>query len=316
MKLETEVWLAGLEPSLGGNLVRLLHKPSGLEVLRSPESPDALRARPEVYGIPVLIPPNRIDHGSFTWNDRRCSLPLNEPARDNHIHGVALGRPWTLDSQSENSAIVSFTHEKGCETFKGFPFKFKLSLEYRFETARVLQTATVENLGKEAMPLGLGFHTSFRLPASDARLWLSAGETRWEIEDGRKLPTGRLVSWDSGQTMHMPGGQPLDGYALSVQCPMRNAELAGCPFRGAVIESQALKTRIVYEVGPEYGQWCVWNDGGGKGFVCVEPMTCMTNAFNMALPSSESGLQSLESGGAFRASTAISTSPATSPFHG
>jgi len=300
--LESREWLAELCPSLGGNLVRLFHKPLELEVLRSPKRLEDLRSEPERYGIPVLCPPNRIDGGRFLWDGRSYELPLNEAARGNHLHGVALGRPWTLElgeGGGEPSCRLSFVHDATKETFEGFPCHFSLSLEYRLKPGRVEQLASAVNLGDEPMPFGVGFHSSFALPGPDASLWISAGEGRWEIEDVRKLPTGRLVPWEPERSLHRPGGQPVANGALSVQCPMASSSLDGRPFRGAILESRSRGARIVYEAGPDYGQWCVWNDGGGKGFVCVEPLTCMANAFKMDLPSERSGAASLGAGKAW-----------------
>lgn len=33
----------------------------------------------------------------------------------------------------------------------------------------------------------------------------------------------------------------------------------------------------------------LWNQKGGKGFVCPEPQTCAVNAFKQAIPSRETG---------------------------
>lgn len=301
----TAVWLAEFAPECGGNMIRLKHRSSGVEVLRSPPSRAALTERPELYGVPVLMPPNRIDGGSFKWNGCLCRLPLNEPARNNHIHGVALGRPWTVDWRTHDRIRMSFLHGTGSGTFPGFPFKFRMSVEYRFADSGVTQFAEAENLGAEEMPFGLGWHTAFALPASDARLMISAGGSRWEIEDVRKLPTGQLLPWSAGSTMHLPEGQLVEDGPISAQCPAADAFMDGRPFHGAVIESESRRVRIVYESSAEYGQWCVWNDGGGKGFVCVEPMTCMTDALNVELPRELSGLRSIQAGGRFSATTSI-----------
>jgi aldose 1-epimerase len=296
MKIETEIWLGEFDVDCGGNLIRLRHKPSATEILRTPSSPEALRATPECYGMPSLLPPNRISDGQFTWNGRTCRLPLNEAFRNNHLHGVALGREWELESSGADFAKVAFRYGPKSAEFEGFPFEFKLSLEYRFGAERMEQTMECVNLGSDAMPFGIGFHTAFNIPAPDARFRVTAGESRWDITDPRRLPSGKLVPWEPNQSFHTPQGQSASEFPLAVQFPSKAGTRNGKPFHGATLESKSRGTRIVYEAGSEYGQWCVWNDGGDKGFICIEPMTVSSNSFNVGLPPEKTGLRSLAPG--------------------
>ena len=57
-------------PGWGANCVSLRYLPSGAELLRTPPDQGALHANPNVYGLPLLFPPNRIRDGSYAFNGR------------------------------------------------------------------------------------------------------------------------------------------------------------------------------------------------------------------------------------------------------
>lgn len=63
-------YTALLVPEVGANLVRLAYVRLGAELLRTPAAGEieAFRARPHVYGLPVLFPPNRIADGRYTFD--------------------------------------------------------------------------------------------------------------------------------------------------------------------------------------------------------------------------------------------------------
>jgi len=282
IEVETTEWRAKIFLEAGGNLSRLLHRPSGIEVLRTPPSLEHLRAKPEVYGIPVLLPPNRIDGGRFSFQGRNYELPLNEPERGNHLHGLVLARPWHLKNAACDYVELGFDFM----ATSGFPHDFSLSMSYRFTPEAVVQLFNITNRSSLPMPFGLGFHTTFNLPAA-GRVKITVGEGHWEIVRPRCLPSGKLLPWDN------PDGVFDDHRAISCHCPMNTEVIDGKPFRGIIITYPANTTKLYYEVDDQYRHWCLWNDGGGQGFFCAEPMTCMVNAPNLDLPAEVTGLQIL-----------------------
>ena len=94
-------WQVTASPECGGNLSRVLWKDRA--VIRGFEAPAVWDQAPAAYGFPVLFPPNRIDGGRFVFRGREYFLPVNEPARGNHLHGVALRSSWKTAESSPGS---------------------------------------------------------------------------------------------------------------------------------------------------------------------------------------------------------------------
>ena len=60
-------YTALLIPEMGANLVRLANTRLGAEILRTPGPGEieTFRSRPQVFGLPILFPPNRIADGRY-----------------------------------------------------------------------------------------------------------------------------------------------------------------------------------------------------------------------------------------------------------
>ena len=67
--IDTPRWKAEIILSVGSNMLSLIDKRCGLNILREPPTLDALKTQPEIYGFPVLIPPNCIRKGRFHGAD-------------------------------------------------------------------------------------------------------------------------------------------------------------------------------------------------------------------------------------------------------
>ncbi len=293
-EIKTGEWLGEFAVEAGANLLRLLHLPTGIEVLRTPKKFEDYRRRPELYGIPVLFPPNRIDAGVFVWGGREYAFPINETARHNHLHGLALGRPWRMTAATGETISFAFDYA----ATPGFPHDFTLALTYRFAPDGVRQDFSVCNRSSLPMPFGAGFHTAFRV-LPDSTVSVTAADGYWEILKRKCLPTGRLISWD--------GDAPVfrDTDDVSLHCPATTGWRGGKPFRGAVIAHPSHGAEVVYEVDEKYPHWCLWNSFGGEGFFCAEPMSWMVNAPNLALSPEITGMQALAPAQTWRAVTSL-----------
>ncbi|MCL6454582.1 MAG: aldose 1-epimerase [Alicyclobacillus sp.] len=314
-------------PEIGGNLVSYEDRVHGLKFLRTPVDVAAIRSNPVEYGIPVLFPPNRYEDGTFTLAGRTYQFPITEPATHNHIHGFFTEIPWEVTDiggaespvarceAPGNEAHVELTQRvgRGHPVFQWFPHTFTIRLRYTLRSQGLEQRVTVENQGQDAMPLMLGFHTTFNVPFApdsvpeDYRLQVAVGH-RWELSE-RMLPTGRKCALDAVERQLCgPGIDPfytaLDRhYTVAQPTDIEASEstfdsMARAPSHGAALTDQRLGIRLVYQVGPQFRHWMIFNNFGRGGFVCPEPQTGMVNAPNvesaLGMSRDETGLVVLE----------------------
>ncbi|MDQ1630417.1 MAG: aldose 1-epimerase, partial [Frankiaceae bacterium] len=136
----------------------------------------------------VLLPwPNRVDGGTWRWEDKDQQLALTEVNKRNASHGLVRWAGWQLERVSEAEGIAR--HVLHPQT--GYPFRLASELRYRLTDDGLLVEATVENRTDVPVPLGLGFHPYLAANGlvDDCRLTVPAG-TRIEVDD-RGIPVAR-----------------------------------------------------------------------------------------------------------------------------
>mgnify|MGYP001058941583 CR=1 FL=1 len=303
-----------LIPGIGANLIELKYDMKGLSLLRTPDDGEIFKVKPQVYGIPVLFPPNRIEDGTFKAAGNVYNFPINEAARNNHIHGFLHTRPWQVTKTEligDAAGIeLVFSADSSTDFYRYFPHEFECRLLYRLSTGGLEQRISVQNKSGKAMPLGVGFHTAFRVPfhpggkEENYRLKVSIGQ-KWELDD-RMLPTGKILPLDNGEEAYRSQGVVPVGHVIDRQLyTAKKIKIDDKEFHGAVIEDATEGIRLVYEVDGEYKHWMLWNETGDKGFVCPEPQTWTVNAPNLKLPDEITGLMLLPAGETWQGSCRI-----------
>lgn len=313
--IETPRWKAEILLSVGSNMLSLTDRRIGLNILREPPDLEALKKQPEIYGFPVLIPPNCIHKGKFSWRGRQYTLPVNNRF-GNHIHGVVLREPWEfLDASEEEEKTVVRTHyvyDERNSMYAGFPHKMDVVLTYTFLPDRVLQKLSVTNIGDSAMPFAAGFHSSFRFPLGirtpeayrTSSVRVTVEDFYWEFDKAvRFAPTGKKLPWNGFDTYRT--GKIINRVPVSRQAPLKEDLLDGKEFLGAVLEYPVSGIRIIYEFDRKYRQTALWNWDGDEDFFCAEPMSWMADSPNLPLPDSVTGLHALEPGELWEAENTI-----------
>lgn len=313
--VDTPRWKAEIILSVGSNMLKLIDKKTGLNILREPPTIDALKFQPEIYGLPVLIPPNCIHEGKFSWRGRNYTLPVNNRF-GNHIHGVVLHAPWEfLDSFEEDGKSIVRTRcifDERNPMFAGFPHKMEVVLTYTFLPDRVLQKLSATNLSDSVMPFAAGFHSSFRFPLGDrspeayrtSRVRVTVDDFYWEFDKSVRFSlTGKKQAWNGFEDFRR--GRVINRVPVSRQAPLAEDTLDGKPFLGAVLEYPVSGIRIVYEFDRKFRQTALWNWDGDEDFFCAEPMSWMADSPNLPLPESVTGLYPLEPGELWEAENSI-----------
>jgi aldose 1-epimerase len=161
----------------------------------------------------VLAPwPNRLGDGRYEFQGISGRAAIDEPEKNNAIHGLARWRPWELESWAQNRLSVR------CVLYPtpGYPFTLELRLTFQIGREGLTVVSVATNRGAGPLPFGLGFHPYLTVgsPRIDLdRLEIPATE-RLQLDD-RGLPTGArsmVVGSDDDFTVARPvGSTVLDG---------------------------------------------------------------------------------------------------------
>ena len=272
-------------PRFGANCISLRHE-SGAVLLREPPDVKTLAAAPNVYGLPLLFPPNRIRDGHFSFGGCSYDFPINEPARHHHIHGLLSTASFSrMDG-------ASFTFRADAQhPYLTFPHAFTVTREFSLSADGLVQTLTVRNDSAQPMPLGTGFHAAWSVPlfpgeSPDACRLTIPVRRHWLHDPQTIIPTGETVT-DSPLLRALREGSLIpERQALS--CLL---ELCDGPIRLSSPRGAFVCTR---EAG--YPFLMLWNGGGGQGFVCPEPQSWLVDAPNLPLAPEVSGFFALPPG--------------------
>jgi len=235
----------------------------------------------------LLIPwPNRIEDGGYEFGSRRHQLPLDEPERQNAIHGLVRWSAWGIAERTPDSAAFEhLLHPR-----PGYPFSLALRVEYALSADGLTVRTTTTNVGAETAPYGSGAHPYLAVggvPVDEATLQVPA-RTVLEANE-RGIPVGAAPVEGTDLDFREPraiGATKLDHAFTDLERGgdgRVTVELAGPAGRAALWVDEAYSYLMVFtgDTLPD----------GGRRSVAVEPMTCAPNAFR-----SGDGLIHLEPG--------------------
>ena len=276
---DTEVWVA---PAFGNNAYEM--KAHGKRVLWGPERTlGDLVERPTLLGNPFLWPwANRIDQESYWVNGRKYTLNLNlgNVRLDGNklpIHGLlSSSKLWQAvqATATTDGAIVKSRLEfwRYPELMAQFPFAHTVEMTYRLVGGVLEVETTIENLGTEALPVSLGYHPYFRINDAPRDEWKVTLPARQHVSLTNTLvPSGEMGSnpYRAGTTLK---NVILDDVFTDLE---RNGQ------GFAVFSVEGKQEKISVEYGPKYHVAVVYAPPG-RDFICFEPMSGLTNAFNAA----------------------------------
>jgi aldose 1-epimerase len=299
---ETHKAQVSVVPSLGNNAYEFLV--NGKNVMWFPPASLAdFKNKPTFSGNPFLGPwANRLDHDGFYANGKHYALnpQLNNYRRDGAkqpIHGLLTYAPhWKVTNVSadESSAQVTSRLEfwRYPDYMAQFPFAHTLEMTYRLRDGILEVETSIENHSNDPMPVSVGYHPYFKLHDSPRNSWkvtLPAKEAY--VLSGSLVPTGEK------KPMPYANPQPLQGIALD---DVLGGLVPGESGRTSFVVEGA-KERIAVLYGPKYTVAVVYSPAD-RDFICFEPMSGPTNAFNLKQAGKYDGLQMVPAGGKWRES--------------
>ena len=262
-------------------------------LLRPPGSLSEWKAKPTQAGIPFLAPwANRLDSDSYWANDKKYSLnpdvvTLRRDPNGLPIHGLVLfASDWQITSlkADEHGAEVAsrLDYSKHPEWMAQFPFAHSIEMTYRLSGGVLEVRTTIENLSCEPMPLSLGFHAWYQIPDCPRDAW----KVHLPVHDHYTL-SDKLIPTGETTPVKLQDPTPLSGRALD--------DVFGGVSQTDELWVEGNGARISVRFGPKYPVAVVYAPQN-RNIICFEPMTGITNAFNLSHAGLYQGLQSVPPG--------------------
>lgn len=247
-------------------------------------------------GVPVLCPfPNRVREARFAFRGREIQLHANRAG--NAIHGLVHTRGWKVLDQcvdGDGAAVTcSFDSTAHAAVSAVWPWPFEATITYRLRGERLDIEATVTNKSDEVMPLGFGTHPYFVIGnRKQCEIEIPAA-ARWESEGDEPLPTGRIL--DLPPELDFRTLRPLGDVVLDDVFTAVRFDDDGSACR---LFDHARGIALTCGADRQFREWVIYAPRDGS-FVCFEPYTCPTDAFNLAARGIDAGVIELQPGQRF-----------------
>ncbi len=255
--------------------LRVSVKGEWIDFLKPVADGDALLDRPTGQGSYIVAPwSHRIAGGAFAFAGKRYEVQPNLED-GSAIHGDVRLRPWeTLQADSQ-----SFEARLETQRFEDFNYPFSLVFSHRMELdgEQLRVTFKTENVDREPVPVGVGFHPHFlRRPTGcdeDVLLRIAADRV-YPLQNN--LPTAPAVPVD--EALDFREFRPL-GARLFDDC---FTGLSDGTIRLVYPES---RVELRLELDDNFTHVILHTPRGRDGLqgsvVAVEPLTQVSNAFNL-----------------------------------
>ncbi len=302
----TEVVIA---PSIGN--MALQFNVNGKNIFWLPYATLAeMKAKPEFGGIPFLAPwANRLSGDSYFANGKKYKLNrelgnIRGDQNQNPIHGLLNYSPYwevtELKSDAKSAHVTSrLEFWKHPEMMAQFPFAHTIEMTYILHDGILEVRTTLNNLSTDPMPIAIGFHPYFQIldaPRDQWRVHLAAREHL--VLSKMVIPTGERKPLEFADLF------PLSGVVLD---DVFGGLVRPSPDAPAEFSVQGAQQKITVRYGPKYTIAVVYAPPR-RQFICFEPMSAVTDAFNLAQAGSYNELQSIAPGGTWRESFWIAPS--------
>lgn len=252
-----------LAPRYGGTVLNWYSESGGerLDWFRptrtTPDSPG------DTACFPLVPFSNRVRDSHFAFHGRTVELPRVERHGAHFRHGFGCLAAWEVVRHDADRAVIEHR-----EPGSSWPFPYVARQDFALTDDSLVHRFTVENTGREAMPCGFGIHPYFprtprsRIEAKVTGLWANDDEV---MPLRLEIPPARLRNPAFGI---VPDVNPVDNVYTGWD---RTAQI-DWPDRGArltMTADQPLEVLIIFTP-------------PGKDFFCVEPVSNITDAFNLA----------------------------------
>jgi aldose 1-epimerase len=257
------------DPELGGAILSLSH--DGVDLLRptSEGVADVL----ETACFPLVPYANRIAGGRFTFAGRTAALSGNMAGQAHPLHGDGWRGAWRIEARGADFVTLLFE-----PAATEWPWRHRARQTFRLAGQTTTLELEVTNLDDAPGPFGIGFHPYF--PHSPTARLTTDTTGVWEASD-ELLPVRDVAAapWAHGA--------PVRSDRLLDHCHSGWSGVARIDL-GPSLPSLRL-------TGSAQLRWLHIYSPPDQDFFCVEPVSHVPNAFNMADPAAQ-GVRTLGPG--------------------
>jgi aldose 1-epimerase len=232
---------------LGGALLKLSLQ--GTPII---DSTDVVGLEEMFFGS-ILAPwPNRLADHTYSFSGQTFSTP-NVDSDNNSNHGLVFNQEFDLVSHSADS--LELRYQLGQD--HSYPFDVELSVRYEIFSDSFRVLATAFNRGVSA-PFGLGFHPYYSV---GKKFRVHSGFDRQILTNEKMIP----VASRAIDGLEYTGGALDDCFSGSKQVKL---------------DTEDYSVSISLDEGFDYFMLYRPSESVGKSLLAIEPMSCLTNAFN------------------------------------
>lgn len=221
---------------------------------------------------PMLPLCNRLGGNGFSFQGRDYCLQPNS-SDPLYLHGDGWLAEWSVVQQSKGDIRLEMRHNADG------PFRYRASQEFSLQDNSLSLSLAITNAGDVPMPFGFGFHPFFPREGAEtqfnAAAWWQEGAGHLPIDRQSPVPADVCFSNWRGlpETSQNNVYEGWDG-----RCAIR------WPSKGLALDLQA---------DPVFTELMLYAPQDDTSFFCLEPMTHLPNALNMA---GQPGIQVLAPG--------------------
>ena len=117
----------------------------------------------DTYASAILFPfANRIENGKYAFDGQNYQTAINETERNNALHGFIHNKEFQVvrqNSEIDKASVVLEYNETNLT--KGFPFTYKIQLEYTLQQHSLDLNVIVFNTSDSIFPFTIGWHPYF-----------------------------------------------------------------------------------------------------------------------------------------------------------
>ncbi len=288
-EISAQNYTALIVPKLGANVIKLTWQGENGEVcdiLRTPKDEKTLINDPYAYGVPVLLPANRVKDGFYEYDGVKYEFVQNYPNKV-HIHGVLHTYNWRVDStiSGEEYAVIVLKADTSDETLrKSLPIDLCFTLECRVDKDGLRQRFSIQNKSEKTFPFGLAYHTALNVnfcnSKNDSAVKLHVPISARCVDDPiDRLPSGEVQELDEieKRIASNSGANPLETCIDALYTGTQGKQVA-------IIRDEKAGYEMQYSASEVFKYWIIWNKTTTEGFVAVEPQTWCSNAMALENP--------------------------------